>query len=171
MKSVLLSSLLLLSNMSFAADIAPGKTLYSISHSVVMMNAPSAKDCKNTDGRWDKADQMCFIDSADTLTFDKSEKDLKITITTITTNGHQCEFQSEKAVQTDINTILASAASMKYDEKGNEIPASCEVTVKFNADGSVSSSQNDFEACRQFCGMNASLDIDGATKTSQSNLN
>ncbi len=165
MKSLLLASLLVLTHSAFAVESASEKTVYEMPHQIALQNLTTPKECKNEDGKWSKEDDMCFADAADVLTIEKSAANLKVSISTITTNGHQCEFESEKAVQNTDGTISASAASSIYDENGNESPALCDVNVKFNKNGTASATPVAYEPCQMFCGANASLDIDGAVKS------
>ena len=156
MRNVLMFALTFLSAATFA------KT-YSYEHGVVFREYPNAKACEADGYKWDGDENgLCIAPGEDTVTITKLKSSYKVTVETISVNAHQCSFEATNGKRQGTSKIVSSLPSKFYDERGNTIDTTCEVTVNFNSDKSVTVKTNGYNECSEFCGVNAFLDIDKA---------
>lgn len=151
---------ILLALIASIGTTAMAKT-YSYKHTIGFMSYPDEAACKADGYRWE--DEICLADTEDTVSVTKKGKFYQVVVDTVTTNAHLCSFDAANGKLVGKNKIVSSAPSTKYDyDKGTTSPSTCKVTVIFNKDKSVSVKTNGFAKCQDFCGMNATLEIEKA---------
>lgn len=159
-KKLILTVLFAVSSSAFART-------FSVAHDVVLMSYADLESCRADGYEWQgpKGDGLCILKGVDTVSLKKNRTGYTVIVETITTNAHSCSYESKNAKFIDPTRLVSSVRTMVYDQEGNAKPGVCEVTVNSNKDHSVSVTTNGYAECSEFCGMNASLDIEGATNS------
>jgi hypothetical protein len=140
--------LFLLGSAAFAASLSP-EGEFTVPHQIAFM-AYDSQDCLADKGTWNG--DFCVFDTADSVRVKRAEDgSFTVAVSTVTTNAHTCDFEGKgKLVAPD--RIEAEADS-------------CRVAVTYGADDTVTvRTLNEDDACRDFCGANASLEIDDARR-------
>lgn len=151
-------ALALISLTSFAAELNVAGT-FSYPHQIAFFSYADQSACEGDQGKWD--DGLCFFDAEDTVEVAAAaDGKFNVKVDTITTNAHMCSFEAEGVIQG--NGIVASAESEIWDGD-KSVPATCVVTTSY-VDGNTVNVTTNGEACNYFCGANASLAIEGATR-------
>lgn len=155
---ILIASIIALSSLSsFAATNLAGT--YRAEKEIMVMSE-SKESCLESQGRWETEEEVCILSTADEAKVKKTSKGYTISISTIGSNYHTCEFEgSAKLVG---KTLVSKVKAEAYDyEKDEIVKVICEVKADIkNGEMSVSTNQK----CQSFCGANAWLDVDGLKK-------
>lgn len=155
MKFLILALLALPTNANWFSGVGE----YSLPHKIAFMNYETAEACAEDGGTFE--DELCWMDASDDISVvDDGAGELDVSVFTITTNAHMCEFEG-KGKFTAEGTIVASAPTEIWDGD-NSVPAVCDVTLTFVDGNTVNVSNNG--NCAYFCGARASLDIEGAKR-------
>ena len=149
------ASLCLQASVSFAET-------YSFKHPV-SMSGYTEEECKAENLEWNSEGYCVINDVADTVVIAKPKKYYKVNVETITTNAHQCSFEATNGKLVNSRKLVSSQPSTIYKDN-KPIASKCVVTVNYNDNNSVSVTTNGYEECAEFCGANASLEIEKAIK-------
>ena len=156
MKSIFLTLSVFISINAFAAINPVGK--FQSKHQVLAQMYTNKAECVSDNGHWVKSDEMCLFDTSDDAAVTKEGENFKLTVTTITSNLHMCEFSAPAVL---VGNILVSEVSVdEYNsENGETIQASCIVSAELSNNGKAMSITTN-QKCQSFCGANASLEVD-----------
>lgn len=143
----------LLSTSAFAAKVEVGTYVEKTTISIAYIQ--SKEECKSEGGKWDVETDVCRHSSENDVIITKSNNVYAVSVSTIGTNVHTCDFAAEAQVQQD-----GSLLSKVQTDDGL-----CVVQVRasnklFSKGVSVAPSEN----CRSFCGARASLEVVRAKK-------
>ncbi len=131
---------------------------YTFKHEIGFMNYETKEACEIDNGRWDG--NFCLMDTADSVSVTKKGRHYTVAVDTITTNAHTCTYEAFNGKLIGKNKIVSSAPTEVYNSDTDKYtPSKCVVTVLFNKDKSVTVKTNGYDQCKDFCGMNASLEI------------
>jgi hypothetical protein len=155
MKSKLIAAMILaLSTTSLA------KT-YTHKHQIGFMSYETEEACVADNGHWEE--DFCIMDTADAVTITKKGRHYSVVVETITTNAHTCTYEADNGKLVGKNKIVSSSPSEIYNPETKKFtPSKCIVTVLFNKNKSVTVKTNGYQECQEFCGANASLEIEKA---------
>jgi len=134
-----------------------GEGDFSLPHHIAFMSYENEASCTADKGEWE--DGLCFMEASDDISVKKNGDEYDVSVFTITTNAHMCQFEG-KGVWTQ-DGILASAPTEIWDGE-KSVPAVCEVLLTYVDGNTVDVSNNG--QCSEFCGMRASLEISGAKR-------
>lgn len=126
---------------------------FSAPKEVAFLAYTNEQACLSDNGKW--RDEVCIVESADTVVIKERKNHYNLQIDTITTNAHMCGFEG-KAVATGSHTLEARTIV-----EGEE----CTVKIIFLNDNTLDVSASD--GCSAFCGMGATLNIEGAIRNSR----
>jgi hypothetical protein len=156
MKSIFLTLSVFISINAFAAINPVGK--FQSKHQVLAQMYTSKAECVADNGHWLKSDEMCLFDTSDDAVVTKEGENFKLTVTTITSNLHMCEFSAPAVL---VGNILVSEVSVdEYNsENGETTPETCIVSAELSNNGKTMSITTN-QKCQSFCGANASLEVD-----------
>lgn len=133
------------SAMAHNSFVREGHFVYSHEAKLELMNQA---DCEAEHAKWDG--NNCIGEVKDTVTTIKGIEGYVVNIFTRGYNHTYCEFNSQTS-DVSQNSIVATT---------NITGTTCTVRVNFNADGSVSTKA--LKACKQLCGNDVTLNIEGA---------
>lgn len=140
---------------AFAALDPVGK--FQNKHLVLAQMYTSKAECVADNGRWVKSDEMCFFETSDDAVVTKEGDNFKLTVSTITSNLHMCEF-SAPAVLVG-NVLISEVPVDEYNsENGETTPETCIVSAELSNHGKTMSITTN-QKCQSFCGANASLEV------------
>lgn len=158
------------------ASFSPYFGTYAYPHQVAMFNYEDEESCVADSGEWDSESEMCFISTEDSVSITSDPSDeLKIwlQVSTIATNAHTCNF-SEQAVEESPGVFKSVVDTFDYiyNEETKEfdsVPAKCTVVAEVSEVLEISEparivTVTSSGACRDFCGMRATLDTEARFK-------
>lgn len=110
----------------------------------------------------------CVFNGQNNLSVVKNGTTWFARVSTITANASLCDFEGE-ARPVAANVLLATAEGEEFvpgqtSGSGNWVPATCEVLITYNSDGSVTAKERDFRKCASFCGATGLLEIKKALR-------
>jgi hypothetical protein len=143
------------------ADLSQYVGTYSEKHDVVMMNYANRAACQKDKGQWIQG--LCHFDGSNELVVKVENDSYVMSVTTVTTNGHTCDFEAPAKLVSG-KLVAEDADGLGWDEVKNEmVTKTCVVTATFSPDG-LSASVDENNNCRNSCGANALLSIGKAVK-------
>ncbi len=156
MKSIFLTLSVFISINAFAAINPVGN--FQNKHQVLAQMYTNKSDCETDNGQWMKSDEMCLFNTSDDASVTKEGENFKLSVTTITSNLHMCEFSATAVL---VGKTLVSEVSVdEYNmENGETITTSCIVSAELSKNGKAMSITTN-QKCQSFCGANASLEVD-----------
>jgi hypothetical protein len=141
--------------------IRPGT--YEAKHEIALMFVGDESECKDNDGVWNG--ELCVIkDGSDSIEVSVTKKKrVVVSIAAVGTNLHTCEFEGN-ATALPSGRLLAQAQTEVYDMNSDKAHKdTCKLIIDKKKDGLSSTVVKGKEdACATFCGVNMSLEIEGA---------
>lgn len=126
----------------------------------IMVWSETIESCKESGGKWSTEDEVCELETADEAKVEKTNKGYKLSISTIGSNYHTCEFEGPATLAK--NVLTSKVKAEEYNPKTDKfdvVTCTVKATIKNNV-MSISTNQK----CQSFCGANAWLDASDLTK-------
>lgn len=142
--------------LAFSAMAASVEGQYKASKEV-MSYTGDEEECESSKGKWLLDEQVCVFKSEDSAELKRTKGILTLSISTVGSNLHSCQFDGSATING--STITARAKGEEYSsEVDSIITTECVVTAKVSKKGKMSVSTNSH--CQSFCGANAWLEVD-----------
>ncbi len=123
----------------------------------------SRAHCEESGGSWRVSDEACLLEAADEVIIKKMKKDYKMTVTTIGSNYHLCEYSN--AAIFDGKQLTSQIMTEEFNPKSGlmeEVTCKIQISIKKNK---LSLSTNNH--CQSFCGVNAEMNVTDLKKVTQ----
>lgn len=120
----------------------------------IIVWSETKESCKESGGKWQAEEDVCELATADEAKVEKTPSAYKLSISTIGSNYHTCEFEGPAILSKDVLTSKVKVEEYIPSTDTLEV-STCVVTATIHKNKlSISTNQK----CQSFCGANAWLD-------------
>jgi hypothetical protein len=149
-------------SLGYASPLVFHGEFASARHKVTYKEGYDKFSCFEENGEW-MENRGCIFHGMNSLSVVKNGNSWFARVSTITANAGLCDFEGEANIVSP-GVLLATAEGEEFvpgnaSGTGKWVPATCEMLITFQKDGSVSAKERNFRKCASFCDATGLLEI------------